>query len=117
MDDDARILEPMRRILIVLIFCPWVIAAAEGSGDVLSGLRAGHPRLLFTDKQLAAALADAKIDPLRAQLHKRIIALAEEEHGSQPVKRVLIGSHLLEQSHSHPTAELAAMQVIAAEEA
>lgn len=90
----------MRRILIVLIFCPWVIAAAEGSGDVLSGLRAGHPRLLFTDKQLAAALADAKIDPLRAQLHKRIIALAEEEHGSQPVKRVLIGSHLLEQSRT-----------------
>ena len=95
-----RILKLMRVILLVLIFCPWVIAAAPATGDVLSGLRAGHPRLLFTDEQLAAALADAKIDPLRAQLHKRIVALAEKEHGTQPVKRLLTGSHMLEQSRT-----------------
>ncbi|MBP7142398.1 MAG: heparinase II/III family protein, partial [Opitutaceae bacterium] len=83
-----------------MISCPWVIAAAAPTGDVLSGLRAGHPRLLFTDEQLAAALADAKIDPLRAQLHKRIVALAEKELGMQPVRRVLVGPRLLDKSRT-----------------
>src|SRR2546430_9252814 len=49
---------------------------ARAQDDVLAHLRAGHPRLLLTDEQLAAAVAAAKSDPLRAQLHARIVALA-----------------------------------------
>lgn len=90
----------MRRILIVLIFCPWVIAAAQVPGDVLMRLRPGHPRLLFTDAQLHAALDEAKADPLRAQLHERVIELAKAELDTQPVKHVLIGPRLLDKSRT-----------------
>src|SRR5439155_20849243 len=54
-------------------------SVASAKEDVLAHLRAGHPRLLFTDEQLATAVAAAKTDPLRAQLHARIVALAEAD--------------------------------------
>jgi hypothetical protein len=50
---------------------------AQTTGDPLAHLRPGHPRLLFTDERLAAALAAAKTDPLRGELNKRVIATAE----------------------------------------
>src|SRR4051812_18373519 len=79
-----------------------VALAKEGTAevDVLAHLRPGHPRLLFTNEQLAAALAAAKTDPLRAQLHARIIALAETELTTQPIQHVLIGPRLLDKSRT-----------------
>ena len=50
---------------------------AEAATDPLAHLRPGHPRLLLTDEGLAAALAAAKSDPLRAALHQRIVATAD----------------------------------------
>lgn len=100
LEDAVRPLNFMCRLLMLWILFPCVLAAAESPADVLANLRAGHPRLLFTDAQLDAALAEAKIDPLRARLHERIIALAEEELGTQPVRRVLIGPRLLDKSRT-----------------
>jgi hypothetical protein len=68
--------------------------------SVLAHLRAGHPRLLLTDDQLAADLAAAKTDPLRAQLHARIIAAAEAELKTAPIQHVLIGPRLLDKSRT-----------------
>ncbi len=63
-----------------------VAAGADSSGDPLAHLRQGHPRLLFTDEQLTAALAAAKADPLRAELNKRIIATAEFILTAPPIR-------------------------------
>jgi hypothetical protein len=75
----------------------WVRAAGP---DVLANLKPGHPRLLFTDEQLAAAVAAAKSDPFRAQLHARIVALAEAELKTAPIQHVLVGPRLLDQSRT-----------------
>ena len=77
-----------------------VSSARAAAPDPLATLRAGHPRLLFTDAQLAAAVTAAKTDPLRAQLHARILALAEAELKSIPVKHVLVGPRLLDKSRT-----------------
>ena len=81
--------------LLALVSC--IVRADD---DVLAHLRAGHPRLLLTDEQLAAAVEAAKTDPLRAQLHARIIALAEVELTTPPIKHVLIGPRLLDKSRT-----------------
>jgi hypothetical protein len=60
---------------------------ADSQGDPLAHLRPNHPRLLFTDDQLAAALAAAKTDPLRAELNKRIIATAEFILTAPPIRQ------------------------------
>lgn len=83
--------------LVVLLF-PLVLRTAEP--DVLATLRAGHPRLLLTDEQLAAAVTAAKTDPLRAALHARIVALATAELSSTPAQHVLIGPRLLDKSRT-----------------
>ncbi len=70
------------------------------AADVLANLRPSHPRLLFTDSDLANAVAAAKTDPLRAQLHARIIALAEAELHTLPIQRILIGPRLLDKSRT-----------------
>ncbi len=57
-----------------------------------------HPRLLFTAAAVREARAGAETDPLRRTLHERIIALAREEMAAPPVRHVLIGPRLLEQS-------------------
>ncbi len=89
----------MRLLLASLFFLTSVFArAADADADVLAHLRPGHPRLLFTDEQLAAALAAAKTDPLRAQLHARLIEVATAELTTTPIKHVLIGPRLLDQS-------------------
>jgi len=60
---------------------------ANPSADPLAHLRTGHPRLLFTDEQLTAALAAAKTDPLRAELNKRIIATAKFILTAPPIRQ------------------------------
>lgn len=82
---------------LLLSFSSLLRAAAP---DPLANLRPGHPRLLVTDAQLSAAVAAAKSDPLRAALHARIVALAEAELKSTPVKHVLIGPRLLDKSRT-----------------
>ena len=69
----------MRCLLVVLASSALFSAGlrAESAADPLSHLRSEHPRLLLTDEGLAAAMAAAKTDPLRAALHQRIIATAE----------------------------------------
>lgn len=89
----------MRLFLIsLLLLAPTFARGAEP--DVLASLRPGHPRLLLTDEQLAAAVAAAQTDPLRAQLHARIIALAEAELTTKPIQHVLIGPRLLDKSRT-----------------
>ena len=88
----------MRLLLVSLLALAPFFARADA--DVLARLRSGHPRLLLTDEQLAAAVAAAKTDPLRAQLHARIVALAEAELNTTPIKHVLIGPRLLDQSRT-----------------
>jgi hypothetical protein len=90
----------MKRLLVALsLLLPCLARAAENS-DVLAHLRTGHPRLLFTDDQLATALADAKTDPLRARLHAAIVALAEGDLKKAPIQHVLVGPRLLDQSRA-----------------
>jgi hypothetical protein len=62
-------------------------AITNPQGDPLAHLRAGHPRLLLTDKELAAAVAAAKTDPLRAELNKRIVATAKFILTAPPVRQ------------------------------
>jgi hypothetical protein len=52
-------------------------AATTSPDDPLVHLRPGHPRLLINDEELKTALAAVKTDPLRAQLNRHIIAMAE----------------------------------------
>ncbi len=84
--------------LLLSVFFP--LSALRAAPDPLAQLRPGHPRLLFTDTQLAAAVAAAKTDPLRAQLHARIVAVAEAELKSAPVKHALVGPRLLDKSRT-----------------
>ena len=66
--------------------------------DPLAALRPGHPRLLMTDAELAAAKLAARTDPLRAALHERIIASAEIELSAPPLVYKIVGPRLLAQS-------------------
>ncbi len=93
----------LSRFGLVRVFLGVALAlscARAAEADPLATLRAGHPRLLLTDEQLAAAVTAAKSDPLRAQLHARIITLAEAELKSTPVKHVLVGPRLLDKSRT-----------------
>ena len=56
--------------LLALLLVSTVALAGEPGPDPVAHLRAGHPRLLFTNEQLAANLEAAKSDPLRAELHR-----------------------------------------------
>ncbi len=66
--------------------------------DVLATLRPTHPRLLLTDAQLAANLAAAKSDPLRADVHRYLLRRAEAQWTEAPIEYRLDGPRLLEQS-------------------
>lgn len=57
-----------------------------------------HPRLLLTDKALQNALDAAKTDPLRAQLNKRIIAIATQLISEPTAQYLFIGPRMLSQS-------------------
>ena len=84
--------------LLASLLVSTVALAGEPSQDPLAHLRAGHPRLLFTNEQLSENLAAAKSDPLRAELHRYLIRLAEAQWQQKPIEHVLIGPRLLDQS-------------------
>ena len=90
----------MRVALSALVLLLSTLALRAAEPDVLATLRPGHPRLLLTDEQLAAAVTAAKTDPLRSALHARIVDLATAELTSAPVKHVLIGPRLLDKSRT-----------------
>jgi len=90
----------MRLLLVLGLGVLMGVARAAVPPDPLSTLRPGHPRLLFTDAELAAAVQAAQTDPLRAALHRSLVAAAEEELGSKPIAHVLKGPRLLDQSRT-----------------
>ena len=53
---------------------------------------------MLSSGRIDRAVGDAERDPLRRQLHERIVALARQESVLPPVQRILIGPRLLEQS-------------------
>jgi hypothetical protein len=76
------------RVFIALLLALFATAnTAEAQDDPLAHLRTNHPRLLFTDEDLARALAAAKTDPLRAELNKHIIATAEYLLHAPPIRQ------------------------------
>lgn len=83
-------------VLLVALLLPRAFAAA--ASDPLATLRLAHPRLLFGDAELAAARAEAKSDPLRAEFHAYLLKTAAVQLTDPPIERVLIGPRLLEQS-------------------
>lgn len=90
----------MKRCLLLGLLLVLVAGVASAADDPLATLRPGHPRLLCTDDDLAAARAAAASDPLRAAVHARVIALAEAELSSKSVVHVLVGPRLLDQSRT-----------------
>jgi hypothetical protein len=62
-------------------------ADTQPSDDPLAHLRKDHPRLLFTDEDLARVRAAAASDPLRAQLTAHIIATAEDILKAPPIRQ------------------------------
>lgn len=91
-----------RSFVALALLAAVVAGAAETRAreDVLASLRAGHPRLLLTDAGLKASLAAAQTDPLRAELHARLIALAEADLAAAPVRHEIVGPRLLAQSRA-----------------
>jgi hypothetical protein len=87
------------RALLATVFVLAGTARAD-EADVLASLRAGHPRLLLNEAQLAAAVEAARTDPLRAALHRRLIAAAEAMLPAKPIEHVLIGPRLLDKSRT-----------------
>lgn len=89
----------MRTVFPILLLAAALSApAAEIPADPIANLRPGHPRLLFTDADLAKALDAARTDPLRAALHSRIVAAAVADLAAPPIEHVLKGPRLLTQS-------------------
>ena len=86
---EAIFLNELIAILFSSFFCLSTLTPAEAQtvGDPLAHLRTNHPRLLFTDEQLAAALVAAKADPLRAELNKRIVATAKFILTAPPIRQ------------------------------
>ena len=84
--------------LLGLLLLGTIALAAEPGGDPLASLRGGHPRLVFTNEQLAANLEAAKSDPLRAELHRYLVRLAESQWKQKPIAHIVIGPRLLDQS-------------------
>lgn len=67
-----------RRVVLWFSLLLTSVALGAPAQDIpLARLRPEHPRLLLTNDGLAAALAAAKSDPLRAALHQRVIATAD----------------------------------------
>lgn len=85
-----------------VFFAALMLSSAGFGGDApedpLAHLRPGHPRLLLTDDGLAAAVAAAKSDPLRAALHARIIATAEQVLTAPPTRYLPPGDPSLDQT-------------------
>lgn len=87
----------LRHLGVLFAACAWV-AILSGSEPLLGSLRAGHPRLLWTDADLAATKLAAKTDPLLATLLARIVQEAEGILPAPPLEHRLIGPRMLAQS-------------------
>jgi hypothetical protein len=76
-------------LLLALFISTHSAAAADvqASDDPLVNLRKDHPRLLFTDEDLARVRAAAASDPLRAELTAHIIATAEHILNAPPIRK------------------------------
>lgn len=81
-------------LLAGLIFATALSAAA----DPLATLHRDHPRLLFTAGTIEAALTAAETDPLRAKLHEQVVRAAERHLQAAPIRYVLVGPRMLDQS-------------------
>jgi hypothetical protein len=90
----------MRTALTLLLAACLSAGAAGIAADPIGRLRAGHPRLLVTDGELALALDAAKADPLRAALHARIVDAATADLAAPPLIRKLKGPRLLDTSRA-----------------
>jgi len=86
----------LRYTLIAIFIC--VGTNLSFAQDPLAHLKAGHPKLLISDEMVSYDIESAKTDPLRAALNKRIIDNAKKMVGAAPIKHVLIGPRLLDQS-------------------
>jgi hypothetical protein len=94
------------RFAMRLAFTPLLLAgalcagAADAPADPIGRLRGGHPRLLFTDGDLAHALDAARTDPLRAALHARIVDAATADLSAPELVHELKGPRLLDKSRT-----------------
>ncbi|HEX2860211.1 MAG TPA: heparinase II/III family protein [Lacunisphaera sp.] len=85
-------------------FLSWLLtgsilaAGVTAAEDPLATLRPGHPRLLLAPGTLAAALTAARTDPLREKLHRQVVRAAEIQLKEAPIRYVLVGPRLLDQS-------------------
>ena len=68
--------------------------------DPLTHLRPGHPRLLLTDADLAAAVSAAQTDPRRAALHARIVSAAAESLDDPALRPPPAGGDMLDEARS-----------------
>jgi hypothetical protein len=88
------------RILLATFLAAGSLAAADIPADPIGHLQGGHPRLLFTDGDLANALEAAKTDPLRSALHARIVEAATADLSARPLAHVLKGPRMLSESRT-----------------
>ena len=70
-------------------------AAAEGKGNPLATLRAGHPRLVALDADITRVRALIASDPAAREWHEDLRARASEVLAQPPVEYRLIGPRLL----------------------
>jgi heparinase II/III-like protein len=81
-----------RGIIALLLTLPVLTGCAAAmdtqvTDDPLAHLRKDHPRLLFTDEDLARAQVAAASDPLRAELAAHIVATAEYILHAPPIRQ------------------------------
>ena len=86
------------RFLLCLLTSACLAAGMTAAMDPLATLRPRHPRLLLTPDSVPAIVAAAKTDPLREKLHAQIVRAAEAQLGEPPIRYVLVGPRLLDQS-------------------
>jgi hypothetical protein len=72
----------------------------SASGDVLKGLRPGHPRLYILDADVAALKGWLAADPLLKAWYERLQRDARRMLDDPPVEHVLIGPRLLDKSRT-----------------
>lgn len=88
---------------LICVFCsfvPRMTRAQQPAVRPLLQLRAGHPRLMFLDSDIAAVRHLIANDPQAAQWHRNLIHDAEQILREPPAEHKLIGPRLLAQSRA-----------------
>lgn len=80
-----------------LVVFPFALFSVGAEADPLALLHPGHPRLLLTDEGLSEAVTAAKTDPVRAALHARIIATAENVLNAPAAQHIPASNESLDQ--------------------